>query len=1153
MLRGTYILLLILLVAASLPAAAQLSNLRKKKIAASGIVSLDSLSIVPHTVIVAGFDTSYYALDIVNATLLWQRETGRDSVEILYRVFPSRLNSIARRFAFDSIKNNFIAERSDHAFNKPNDSKLFNFGNVNYNGSFGRSISVGNTQDAVFNSQLNLQISGLIGDSIQIAAAITDNNIPIQPDGTTQQLNEFDKILLQFKKRQWEINLGDIDLRQNESYFLKFYKRLQGISYRQDFHINKRITNTTLLSGAIAKGKFARNILTVQEGNQGPYRLQGNNNELYFVVLAGTEKVFIDGVQVQRGEDQDYVINYNTAEITFTPRQMITKDRRVQVEFEYADRNFLNSMLYASNITNFGNGFKLNVSAYSNADAKNSPINQTLDNPQKQFLANIGDSIQNAYYPVAGRDSFNASQILYKKIDTLYNGVHDSVYIYSTDPDKATYNLTFVETGLNKGNYIPAYNAANGKVYQWVAPLNGVPQGYYEAAAFLVTPKKQQVASIGGEYAIDKNTVIRAELASSKYDVNTYSLKQKNNDNGYAGRISFAKNRNWKAGNGKNYALTGSAGYEWVNKNFQPVERLRPVEFSRDWGLNLLTAPATEQLPYVIVQLTDDKNNSIQYQFSSYLRSDGYKGYRNIINHNQDIKGWQLHDVFNITNITMPQDKGFYLRPSVEVNKTFYGFHNYIFGGSYAVEHNEIKNVAADTITPVSFAFETITAYIKSNQDKSNKWAFTYFTRSNQLPYGKSLTQSDRSNNYNFQTELLRNANHQLRLNVTYRRLYINNVKLTSQTPDNSLLGRAEYSVNEWNGFLIGNALYEIGAGQEQKRDYSYIEVPAGLGQYAWNDYNGDGIPQLNEFEVALFQDQAKYIRIFTPTNQYIKASYNQFNYSVALNPKALANAIHNKSFKKFITRLQLQSSLQTGKKQIADGQPVFNPFKGNIADTSLINLNYIVSNTLSFNRSSSIWGADITNLVNYNKSLLTYGFESRRLQQWVYKAHINLAKAYTVEIIQTTGSNNLLTPSFDNRNYNIRNIASQPRLTYTAGTKFRVQAGYEYRQKKNSILYGGEKSVSNSLNLESRYNAVNNTSISAKFTFNNIIYTGEVNTTTSYIMLDGLLPGKNYLWNINFTKRLINNLELNFEYEGRKPGSTRTINTGRASVRALL
>lgn len=1098
------------------------------------------------------FDTSFYTLDWINATLLFKKKLPVDSVQIMYRVFNQKLNAIVQRYKYDSIKNNFIPAAPNINQQKNNEGFL-NFGKLNYNGSFGRSLSIGNNQDAVFNSQLNLQLSGYIGDSIQLNAAITDNNIPIQPDGTTQQLNEFDKVLLQFSKKNWELDLGDIDLRQNETYFLKFYKRLQGLSYQQQYKVTNNIKGNTLLSGAVAKGKFARNVFQGQEGNQGPYKLQGNNNELFFVVLAGTEKVFLNGVQVQRGDDQDYVINYNTAEIVFTPKQMITKDTRIQVEFEYADRNYLNSMFYINNDFQFGKKFTVNVSAYSNADAKNSPIDQTLDNKQKQFLADLGDSIQNAYYPIEGIDTFSVNKILYKRIDTVYDGSrHDSIFVYSTNRDSAKYDLNFIEVGTNKGNYLPLFNAANGNVYQWIAPVNGVPQGNFEAATFLVTPKSQQVVSTGFTWQVDDKTLLKTEFAFSNYDVNTFSNKDKGNDKGYASKIGLSRTSAWATKN-KTLQLNINADYEWVDKNFKPVERLRSPEFTRDWGLPILTQAATEQLPSLTVELKDDKANNVLYRFSGYLRSDDFTGIRNEIYNHQTIKKFELTDGISLTNSSTPTDKGFFLRPSIDLHKTFNQLKNYTVGASYYLEHNEQRNNFTDTVTPLSYAFEIITAYIKSDEQKANHWSFNYFTRKDELPLYKSLVQTDRSHNYNFQAELYGNKHHQLRINATYRQLYVYNTQLTQQTPDNSLLGRAEYTVNEWKGFLTGNVLYEIGSGQEQKRSFSYVEVPAGTGQYAWIDYNNDGIQQLNEFELAAFPDQAKFIRIYTPTNEYIKANYNQFNYAITLNPRVFLKTANASSFNKFITGFVWQSSLQIYKKAQSGSSPTYSPFKGNINDTSLINLNHTLSNTLSFNRYSSVWGVDLTNITSYNKSLLTYGFETTQQNLWTLKGRANINKNYSLQFEQKYIANSLTTPSFANRNYDITTWSSKPQFIYISGTIFRVETYYQYQLKKNAVTWGGEKAVFNSFNIGAKYNTVSNTSIMAGFEFSNIDFKGVDNTTVSYIMLEGLLPGKNLLWNINLTKRIINNLEISVEYEGRKPAGARIIHTGTASIRALL
>jgi hypothetical protein len=173
--------------------------------------------------------------------------------------------------------------------------------------------------------------------------------------------------------------------------------------------------------------------------------------------------------------------------------------------------------------------------------------------------------------------------------------------------------------------------------------------------------------------------------------------------------------------------------------------------------------------------------------------------------------------------------------------------------------------------------------------------------------------------------------------------------------------------------------------------------------------------------------------------------------------------------------------------------------------------------------------------------------------RDWIAKLRVNLSRSFTFDINNRKGFTALYTPSFGNRNYELNVYSTEPRISFVNRTVFRIQTSYRLETKKNNPAYGGEKATSNSLNVETKYNVLQNSSIHASFTYSNIQYKGATNTTVSYIILDALLPGSNYLWNLDFTKRLFNNLELNFQYDGRKPGSSRTIHTGRASLRALF
>lgn len=1116
---------------------------------------LDTVSIVPHSFSIKGVDSADYKLDYINAVLYWIKKPATDSVQVSYRVFPMKLNKKTTGMNFDSLVLFSGSSIASQVINTSTQRDIFNFGNINAQGSFGREIGFGNNQSAVVNSNLNVQLSGMLADSIELQAAISDNNIPIQPDGNTQQLNEFDQVYIRFKKKNWQLNIGDIDIRENESYFLNFYKRLQGLAFETTNKISKNSLSKTVVSGSIAKGKFTRNVFNGLEGNQGPYRLNGANNETFFIVLANTERVFIDGQLLQRGEDQDYVINYNTAEITFTPRRMITKDTRIQIEFEYADRNFLNTNLFATQQVDINKKLKINFGFFQNSDSKNSSINQVLDSKQKQFLSEIGDSIQKAFYPSAILDSFAAGKILYEKVYDSLDNVVDSFYRYSTDPLKAKYNLGFTEVGFGRGNYIPDNGNANGKVFKYVPPVNGVKQGNFEPVTILISPKKQQLMNLGIDYQLSKNTLLKTEFASSNYDVNTFSKINNGDDKGFAAKVNLSNAKQVKSKN--DLKLLSSVDYEYVQNKFQPLERLRNVEFTRDWGLPVVAEKATEHFIKASVGLKNNIGNLVQYDFVSYNRSDHYKGFQNALKQITNRKNWLFNNEAVITHFKTETHKGYFLRPIIDISKKFPKLANWRIGGRYTLEENNTRSVITDTLNPLAFSYDTYTVFVKSDEAKMNKYGLSFYSRKDKYPVGKNFKTGDKSYNLNLQTEILSNSKRQFYLNTTFRKLKVIDQQISRQKDDNTILGRAEYMMNEWNGFLTGNILYEAGSGQEQKREYAYLEVPAGTGQYTWIDYNEDGVQQLNEFELAAFKDQAKFIRILTPTNEYIKANYTTFNYSINLTPKQLFLKKDKANKDHFLSKFILTSSLQISKKALARGSFGFNPFSHALNDTNLITLSTTFVNTISFNRQSTVWGLDFSSIANNNKALLTYGYESRKNTDWLLKSRIGVGKTSTFNLNLLTGTNALNTDNnkFENKNYEIRKNSIESSFSYVGGSTFRLTGGYKFEKKKNVPLYGGEKLTAHSLLAESKYNILQSAALTGKFTYQSLNYksskTGQ--STVSYIMMDGLMPGNNFLWNLMLTKRILNNLELNLIYDGRKSGKSKTIHTGSASITAIF
>jgi hypothetical protein len=1085
-----------------------------------------------------------------------------DSVKMVYRVlnfnfYQSYFNKDFSKLdkKEDFIENPFLIKVDDNN----NQDDFFNLQGLNKNGNISRGVNFGNNQDLAVNSNLNLELSGKISDNLNILAVITDNNIPIQPDGNTQQLQDFDQVYIQVFDENNKLTAGDFVLnRPKQSRFMNFYKRAQGANFESSILLNKnekeKEGKLDIRAGAaISKGKFARNVIAGVEGNQGPYRLQGAENQTFIFVLSGTENVYIDGKLLTRGQENDYIIDYNTAELTFTSKQLITKDRRIVVEFQYSDQNYARSLVNTG--VNFNNKkLSASINFYSEQDAKNQTLQQDLTDEQKQILSEIGDSIQLAVVPSIDSVEFSESEVLYALVDTLVNGIfYDSVFVYSSNPDSAFYRLGFSLVGNNRGNYVRTRSTANGRVFEWLAPINGIPQGNYEPVILLITPKLRQMMSSAIEYRFSEKTSLGGELAVSNNDINTFSKLDSKDNQDIALRLYGQHTETLKKDSISPLKLQVYFDYEQLNKNFKEIERFRSVEFERDW--NILNRPFTESQFIATggIKLIKEGKGFLNYELNSFNTKSEYNALKNNLGANWKSKKLDLDFKSSLLNSDGFGTTTNFFRQQGKVEGKFKYF---TLGLWEDHEINKIKIAQTDSFSIASYQYLEWETYVASPSTFKNQYKVFYRQRIDYLPNTNeenALRQSTLGENYGIETGFYKNPNSTLKLNTNFRKLKILNDELSNNQPESTLLGRLEYSLRLLKGTFSANTFYEVGSGLEVQREFSFLEVPPGQGAYAYiGDLNNNGVKDLNEFEIAAFPDQARYIKIFTPTNNFIRIYTNQFNQIININPAAVWSS--SKSFlKKSIAKFSTQSAYRVDRKTLQeDFATALNPFINSIEDTVLVTLNSSLRNTVFFNKTHPKYGLDHTYQLTNSKSLLVNGFDSRDNRFNALRGRWNISKQYMLNLDLKQGNRLGLSEFFSNRNFDINYREISPKFTYQAGVKFRTSLMFAYKEKFNSADYGGEVALTRDLGLELKYSVLTKGNLMLQVNYIEHRFSN-ITSPLAFEMLEGLQPGENITWNLMYQRNLSQNMQLSINYTGRTAESTPTVHTGGVQVRAFF
>jgi len=1142
---GIKLFVFALLIVVAVPVLSQNSSLRWKTLqVSSDTLILDSLTIYQNSLQVfcgeKKLSSRDYFFNGITREFYFGKECA-DSLELMYRVFSIDFQKPVQTIDTSMIYRD-VGEVRDYYFNPVDQqTNFFSDDGIKKSGSISRGISFGNAQDLSVNSTLNLQLSGEIANNMNILATVTDDNLPIQPDGNTNQLQEFDQVFIQLYGKEYKIIAGDFWLKKPSGYFTNYNKRAQGL-FGQYTWGDEKSKWTAQGAGALSKGKFARNTIQGQEGSQGPYRLKGNENEPFIMVLSGTESVYLDGKLLERGQEFDYTINYNTAEVIFTPRHQITKDVRIVVEFQYTDQNYARS-LFQGSVAYESDKFDFWMNLYSEQDAKNQSLQQTLSNNDKLLLGSIGDSLQLARSNAIDSVGFVDNQVTYKLVDSL--GI-DSVLVYSVSPDSAFYKATFTNVGMGNGNYVFDKFTAVGRVYKWVAPIGGVPQGDFEPSRLIISPKKNALISVGINYRWNKKWRVMSELSTSNNDVNTFSRIDNEDNRGVANKTTIEGVFNLGKDSLTPWAMTTALDFEYRTQFFQEIERYRGVEFDRDWNVRNKNYSGQQVLANLSGGIKHRDYGKVELKGQNFTFGDDYQGNRAQLLGNWNQNGFNAN-VNGSYLVSKTDNVNSYLRHTLALSQSLgpikIGFED---------DHELNQFTQADTLLITdSYQWYDWKVYISNADSLENKFTVFYRERYDRKSDSLKLVDVAKGRSVGADYNWITNKSNSLTTMVSYRMLEIKDEKLIDQTPENSFLGRVDYRLNLWKNALTASTFYEVGSGLEVKKEFLYIEVNAGQGVYTWIDYNNDGVKDLNEFEVAQYQDQAKYIRVFTPSNEYVRTYSNEFNQTLFWRPERIWQS--KNGVLKFLSRLSNQTRFRVNKKMGSQSIESYNPIARDIADTSLISFNSTIRNTLYFNRTNPIFGADYTFSETASKSLLANGFDARKMTFNTVSMRWNVIKGFTMKLNSEIGLKESTADYTTGRNYAIQYHHLQPEFIYQPNTTFRLSASGRYEEKSNDKSMGGENAYISDVGLSLKWNQLEKGSLSGEVKIVIINYSGVQNNALAYEMLESLKPGRNFTWGLNYQRSLSKNLQINIQYNGRNSENSKTIHSGGVEVRAFF
>ncbi len=1012
---------------------------------------------------------------------------------------------------------------------------------IEKSGTIVRGFTVGTTKDFSLSSGLRLQLSGRLSEDIEVVAALTDENTPIQPEGNTERLEELDKVFIQIKHPNATGTFGDYQIQRRGSEFGVVDRKLQGLM--GEFNIED---NNGFISVAGSRGKFNTNIFNGIEGVQGPYRVSGQNNERDIIIIAGTERVYLDGILLKRGEANDYVIDYSNAQITFTPNKLITSASRITIDFEYTDRRF-NRNFFGTGAESqfFDEKILLRVQYLREGDDQDAPIDISLSEEDKNILYQAGDDRNKATrtgISLAQPDSLGIVRGTYIKVDTIFNNQPFSYYVFNPGDSAAIYNISFSFVGEGLGDYT---RESLGN-YRFA----GISNGSYLPVIFLPLPELKQIGNVVLSLKPFEDVELNFEYAGSLWDKNRLSDLNDRDNYGQARNIFLKINP--KEINIGNISL-GKIGLSYkdrfIQDKFTSADRLNEIEFNRHYNVSSLQEPQDETLREIGLKLIPVNELNISSTAGLLRRGDNFKSNRfnNIINFT-NIEDYAVNYNFDYVETENISLKSNWYRQN---GNGYYNIWKFTPGVEFLAEDKKDKRADIDSLLSGSLKYSDVAPYLKFTDFYGLNLSIKYSLRNDYLPLDGLMFKESKSQTqfYELNYSGIKEVNSTLSFthrNKKYNEVFQQRGFLNTET----ILIRSQTRLKPVNA-IDGDLFYEVSTQRSARLERVFVRVEAGTGNFRYlGDLNNNGIADENEFEPTLFEGD--FIQVTIPTDELfpvidLKTSTRwKIIYGELFDRASVLGTILNPLSSETYWRIEENSREEDYKKIY------FLKFSSFLNEEKTIaGSNYIQQDLFLWENEQEL---SFRFRYTQRKSLNQFsgGVEKGYNRERSLRIRFKMIEEMSNQTDLVNQADNVYAPVNSNRRREITGNSITTDFSYRPERNIEVGFKLSTGRKEDTLPENPTIIDLNSQTIRFNLSFAGTGRLRVEVERTELV----TNATENFLPFEvtgGNQVGKNFFWRLNFDYRLSGNLQSTVSYDGRLQGSSRAIHTARAEVRAYF